>query len=204
MKKSNLVLASLAAAVLLSSCSSNSSVDGENKSLLESLKEISASTNYEVKEINGLYSMKIPDFMTSSSSLNDDASLQYNNLYKEKYIIVIDENKQEFVDAFKEIEEYDESMSIVDNYASVQLQYMAEAGTIIKESELKNLKINGMQARMRAIDANIAGVAEPISYWLGYVEGKENMYTIMAWTLESRKDSYEAEANEMIKSIREL
>lgn len=204
MKKKNLFITAIVATTILASCSSSStSSEDESSSLLDAISEI-AETNYETVEVSGLYSMKIPDFMKSTTTLNTDASLQYNNLYKEKYIIVIDEDKQEFIDAFKEIDEYDESMSVVDNYASVQLQYMAEAGTINKESDIKKVKINGMEGRMRAIDANIAGVPEAISYWLGYVEGKNTMYTIMVWTLESRKDSYEKEANEMIKSIKEL
>lgn len=155
-------------------------------------------------EVNGLYAMDIPTGLNSTTTLNDDASLQYNNLYKEKYIIVIDENKKEFVDVFVDIGGYDESVSVVDNYANLQLGFLDESVTLSAESPLKSMKINGMDARVKAIDGSILGVAEEISYWLGYVEGENTMYTIMTWTLKSKKSSFEKEANAMIQSLREL
>lgn len=176
---------------------------------LDRYRDESVTTNevtQETKEVevNGLYAMDIPTGLNSTTTLNDDASLQYNNLYKEKYIIVIDENKKEFVDVFVDIGGYDESVSVVDNYANLQLGFLDESVTLSAESPLKSMKINGMDARVKAIDGSILGVAEEISYWLGYVEGENTMYTIMTWTLKSKKSSFEKEANAMIQSLREL
>ena len=188
--------------LLVSSCSSSVDSDSEN-SLMEAIQSI-AETKYNTIEIGGTYSLEIPDFMKSTSALNDEASLQYNNLFKEKYVIVIDEDKQEFIDVFKELEEYDESKSVIDNYADLQISYFREAGGIIRESKVVSKKINGMESRQVAMDANVQGVDESISYWLGYVEGKDKMYSLMAWTLEGRKDDFEKEANTMIRSLKEL
>ena len=203
MKKKNIALFGIAATLLLSACSSNSSaIDTEN--LFDAIDDLSTETKVETVEVDGLYSMEIPDFMTSTTVLNDDASLQYNNLYKEKYVIVIDEDKQEFIDAFELIDGYDESISVVDNYANIQIESMTEAGSIQDKSDVIKRPINGMNARQIAIDANVPGISEAISYWLGYVEGDKTMYTIMTWTLESRKDDYEAEANKIIRSLKEM
>jgi len=158
----------------------------------------------EIIEVNGIYSMDIPDILDATGTLNDDASLQYNNLYEEKYIIVIDEDKQEFVDAFISLDEYDESISVVDNYANVQLAFIDESVEFTDGFELESLKINGMDARLKPINGLISGLDEEISYWLCYVEGKETMYTVMAWTLKSKKSSFEKEALKMIKSLKEL
>ena len=188
--------------LMASSCSSSVDSDSES-SLMEAIQSI-AETKYNTIEIGGNYSLDVPDFMKSTSALNDEASLQYNNLFKEKYVIVIDEDKQEFIDVFKELEEYDESKSVIDNYADLQISYFREAGGIIRESKIVTKKINGMESRQIAVDANVQGVDESISYWLGYVEGKDKMYSLMAWTLESRKDDFEKEANTMIRSLKEL
>lgn len=188
--------------LLVSSCSSSVDSDSEN-SLMEAIQSI-AETKYNTIEVGGTYSLEVPDFMKSTSALNDEASLQYNNLFKEKYVIVIDEDKQEFIDVFKELEEYDESKSVIDNYADLQISYFREAGGIIRESKVVSKKINGMESRQIAMDANVQGVDESISYWLGYVEGKDKMYSLMAWTLEGRKDDFEKEANTMIRSLKEL
>jgi hypothetical protein len=188
--------------LITASCSSSVDSPGQN-SLMEAIQSI-AETNYNTIEVAGNYSMDIPDFMKSTTALNDEASLQYNNLFKEKYVIVIDEDKAEFIDVFKELGEYDESKSVIENYSDLQISYFKEAGGVIRESKLISKDINGMPSRQIAIDANVQGVDESISYWLGYVEGKESMYSIMAWTLESRKDDFEKEANTMIRSLKEL
>jgi hypothetical protein len=203
MKKKTLILGSLVAVFLFNSCTAPSEDFDSITDAINSL-EISDDAAVETREINGLYSMDIPTILSSTTELNDDASLQYNSLYGEKYIIVIDENKKEFVDMFNSIGEYDESISVVDNYANVQLSFMDESLTVSDESSLKSFKINGMDARVKAMDGEILGVAEEISYWLGYVEGENTLYTIMAWTLKSRKSSFEKEANDMIKSLNEL
>lgn len=188
--------------LITASCSSSVDSDSEN-SLMEAIQSI-AETKYNTIEVGGEYSLDVPDFMKSTSALNDEASLQYNNLFKEKYVIVIDEDKQEFIDVFKELGEYDESKSVIDNYADLQISYFREAGGVIRESKVVSKKINEMEGRQIAIDANVQGVDESISYWLGYVEGKDKMYSLMAWTLESRKDDFEKEANLMIRSLKEL
>lgn len=188
--------------LMTASCSSSVDSSGE-KSLMEAIQSI-AETNYNTIEIAGNYSMDVPDFMKSTTALNDEASLQYNNLFKEKYVIVIDEDKEEFIDVFKELGEYDESKSAIENYADLQISYFKEAGGVVRESEIISKDINGMPSRQIAIDANVQGVDESISYWLGYVEGEKSMYSIMAWTLESRKDDFEKEANTMIRSLKEL
>lgn len=203
MKKKTLIFGSLATLFLATSCTAPSEDFDSITDALNSL-EISDEVPVETREVDDLYSMDIPTILTSTTALNDDASLQYNNLYKEKYIIVIDENKKEFVDMFNSIGEYDKSISVVDNYANVQLGFMDESLTVSEESSLKAMKINGMDARVKAMDGTILGVAEEISYWLGYVEGDETMYTIMTWTLKSNKSSFEKEANDMINSLKEL
>jgi len=202
MKKRTLILRSLAALVLVTACTAPPEDFDLDRYKAEAITTEDVAV--ETREVNDLYSMDIPTILSSTTALNDDASLQYNNLYKEKYIIVIDENKKEFVDMFNSIGEYDQSISVVDNYANVQLAFMDESLTVSEESSLKSMKINGMDARVKAMDGTILGVAEEISYWLGYVEGEETMYTIMTWTLKSKKSSFEREANDMINSLKEL
>jgi hypothetical protein len=204
MKKKTIILGSLATVFLLTACTAPPEDFDRFNDALNSLDELTEEVAVETREVNGLYSMDIPTILNSTTDLNDEASLQYNNLYNEKYIIVIDEDKQEFVDAFILIDEYDKSISVVDNYANVQLAFMDESVTVSEESSLKSMKINGMDARVKAMDGMILGVHEEVSYWIGYVEGAETMYTIQAMTLKSRKSSFEKEANDMINSLKEL
>lgn len=201
MKKKLAVIGGLVLALGLSACSTSSSE--ETNDFLDKLNEMTE-TKFETVEVNSLYSLDLPEFMTSTTQLNDEASLQYNNLYKEKYVIVIDESKEEFVETFKELNMYDESKSIIDNYAEAQSAFISEGATVLKESDFRSAKANGLEMRMKDIDADVTGVPESVSYFLGFVEGKETLYMVMAWTLKSRKDGYEEEAGKIIKSLKEM
>tara|TARA_Y100000385_G_C13083008_1_gene634908 strand:- start:889 stop:1143 length:255 start_codon:yes stop_codon:yes gene_type:complete len=81
MKKGLLIICAVSIGALISSCSS--SVSG-GESLLEALEELDQKVKYEKVDVAGLYSMEIPDYMTSTTLLNDQASLQYNHLSKEE------------------------------------------------------------------------------------------------------------------------
>ncbi|MFT5778789.1 MAG: hypothetical protein ACI837_001745 [Crocinitomicaceae bacterium] len=155
-------------------------------------------------QVNSLYEIVVPSFMESSTTLNEEASLQYNNLDKEKYVIVIDEDKQEFIDVFKELELYDDKKSIIDNYAIQQAEFMSGGSDIKFKTKMEKMKFNGLTARGINFDANVQGVDETVSYFFGFAEGEETLYMIMAWTLESVKSTYEKEAEEIIKSFKEL
>ncbi|SFC48430.1 hypothetical protein SAMN04487891_11216 [Flagellimonas taeanensis] len=140
--------------------------------------------------VNDRYQIDIPRFMKSTTGLNDEASLQYQNLFKEAYTIVIDEPKDEFVDLFRELNSYDENLSLIENYRDIQLQLFNERMRVNTQSSPRSLKINGLDAQQVDMDAHVDGVDQEISYFLTFVEGPENVYMIMAWTLKSKKEEH--------------
>jgi hypothetical protein len=148
--------------------------------------------------------MGIPKFMTKTDGLNDEASLQFQNIFKETYVIVIDENKQEFIDAYKDLDTYDSTTAVIANYADTQVQLTTSSMNVLSKSELKFFPINGNKAANIEIDAEIEGVAAPITYFLTFVEGDENLYFIMAWTLQKYKDDYRETYGEIAKSFKTL
>ena len=159
----------------------------------------------ELQRISGPgYSMGVPTYMSKATSLNEEASLQFQNIFKEAYVIVIDEDKQQFIKTFKELSSYDTTQSVIDNYGSVQLQSVSSRSEVISKEELKNLTINGMNAATTELDAKVEGVSVPISYFLTFVEGKKKLYFIMGWTLQNKKDTYRADYLQMRKSFKEL
>lgn len=135
------------------------------------------------------YGMKLPSYMRKTDELNDDASLQYMNAIKETYCIVIDEPTKEFVDAFKEINEYDDSISVIKNYQEVQIGSFQESITGFTVSKLQEQKIQGLNAITQQGVGEIDG--HDIAYYFTFIEGKETIYMIICWTLENRKNRYE-------------
>ena len=204
MKKIIYVFSIAAISVSMTSCFSGSS-DDTRSSLEELIESAKPSVEYDVVEIEGLYSMKVPKFMTVTTQLQEDASLQYNNPFKEKYVTVLDEKEEEIMDFMTDYGVYDESKSKLENYVDTRLSYLKESGvSIINQTDMKSEMINGRKAFSTVIDGTVPGIPEDITYYFTYVEGKEHYYMISAWTLMSRKDDYTEEVKEMAASFKEL
>lgn len=198
MKKIIYIFGLLTLSLTLNSCFSTS-----GESTLDKL--VGPSVEYDVVKIEDLYSMKIPTFMTVTDQLQEDASLQYNNPFKGKYITVLDEEREEILSFMKDYGVYDESKSQLENYVDTRLNYLAESGIeVSNQTELKSEMINGRKAYSTVIDANVPDVAQDITYFFTYLEGKDHFYMISSWTLFNRKDSYTEEVGTMVKSFKEL
>jgi len=85
------------------------------------IENLSIETDFDPIVINSQYMVRIPKYMKKSNSLNDDASLQYLNTFKETCVIIIDESKEDIISTFKELGEYNDSLSVVKNYTEIQL-----------------------------------------------------------------------------------
>jgi hypothetical protein len=145
--------------------------------------------------------MGVPSFMTKTKSLNENSTFQFQNMFKETYVIVIDENTNEFIDAYKEMDAYDTARSVVSNYADTQVQLITSNMNVIDKKEVTFSKINGLDAAATEIDASLDGVKVPVTYFLTFIEGREKLYMIMAWTLQNRKENHRATFDEMARSF---
>jgi hypothetical protein len=154
--------------------------------------------------VNAEYSMGVATDMIKTTTLNEAASLQYQNIFKETYIIVIDEDKKEFIEAYEDLDNYDSTRSVISNYADTQVQLTTSHLDVINKKEISSLKINGLDATTTEIDANVEGVNSPITYFLTFVEGKEKLYMIMAWTFQEKKNDHRAAFMQMAKSFKTL
>jgi hypothetical protein len=154
--------------------------------------------------INNEYSVDIPSFMTKTTKLNDDASLQFQNIFKEAYIIVIDESKAEFVDALVEAEQYDSTISVVANYADTQFQLTSSSLDIVSRTDISTLRINGLNAARVEMDARVEGISQPVSYFLTFIESREKLYMIMAWTLTDKKETHRKTFERMAKTFKSI
>ncbi len=152
--------------------------------------------------INDEYSIDIPSYMTKTTLLNDDASLQFQNVIKETYVIVIDESKQEFIDALVEADMYDSARSILMNYADTQLGFTTSAMDVIAQKALTKLKIHGLSAAKTELDGAVEGIKVPISYFVTFIEGEEKLYMVMAWTLQERKERFNATFEKIARTFK--
>ena len=184
--------------ILIGSLSFTSCIDFKTKKD----KEEATSEDYNTATVNNDYQVSIPKFMRATTGLNDQASLQYQNIFKEAYVIVIDEPKSGFVDVLKDMGQYNEDQSLVQNYRDVQLQLLASTMNFNHQSEPKSLKINGLEAEMVEVDAHVDGIKEGISYVLTFLDGTDNAYMMMAWTLENKKEEHKKTFETIAKSFK--
>ncbi|WP_421802504.1 hypothetical protein [Flagellimonas sp.] len=160
-----------------------SCIDSKNKKDDSSL---GPETFYTVS-INQDYKLSIPKFMTGTTGLNEEASLQYQSLLKEAYLLVIDEPKAGFEEVYRDLNQYDDDLSIMQNYRDARIKILSRTTEINRKTKPEFLKINGLDAETMELDANIEGVANEISYFLTFIEGDDRVYMIMAWTLKNKK-----------------
>lgn len=160
-----------------------SCIDSKNKKDDSSL----GTETFYTASINQDYKLSIPKFMTGTTGLNEEASLQYQSLLKEAYLLVIDEPKAGFEEVYRDLNQYDDDLSIMQNYRDARIKILSRTTEINRKTKPEFLKINGLDAETMELDANIEGVANEISYFLTFIEGDDRVYMIMAWTLKNKK-----------------
>ena len=203
-----LIGASLFAFVTFSSCGGMMGKGGSDSASMKEALDKAIAENNEITVGSGGYKISIPKHMSSSNELNDEASLQYANTLSELYIIVIDEPKTDFIEAYSnpdldpELTRYDDKLTPVKNYRMIQMESMQAKMTVKGEPVVKKQTINGLDAEVVSFTGSVPDIAYDIYYKLAFVEGTKNVYMIMTWTLESKKNSNEEEMDQMIQSFK--
>lgn len=178
---------------LLNSCV-NSTKNEQSNTLIN--------TNFEEIRVNNQYSIELPTFMNESDDLNPEASLQYQNIFKETYVVVINESKEEFRSIFEDLGEYDQDLSAAKNYKDIQLQFLEEEVVINKINNIESSIINGLPFEITEVDATADGI--DIGYTIAFVEGIKEVYMIMVWTLQNRHKKYSGLFKKITKSFKEF
>jgi len=159
-------------------------------------------TNWETKKVNKLYSINIPDYLNDTDDLNSEASLQCENIDKEMYLIVIDEDKKEFIDAVNELLEDTQFTEdeILDVYAYLQFTTFASDDDF--DNNLEYLEINGRKARQLDIVSSFDEY--DVFYKMACYESKNHLYFLVSWTTYENKNIYNPDLQNVINSFRVL
>jgi hypothetical protein len=132
----------------------------------------------------------VPTDWRSQEDLHDEAEIQAGNLRQEQYMIVLTENKSDFVDT--DLERYGEIVS----------EALVENTETDKLPETKSMTVNGRPAIQYKISGTVDNVK--VVYWLTAVEGSKNYYQVLAWTLASKAEQNEPILQKVTESFQEL
>ena len=130
----------------------------------------------------------LPD-MKSTASLNDQACVQYSDLFRSHFLTV------------ECLPKKGTNFTGIQDAAEQNFRKFAESRSLTKTSDWIELSVDSMSVMARAIDLKAYGSPKPMSYWFAYVDGKESIYSIKLWTLQERKEHFENEANQIIRSF---
>ncbi len=163
------------------------SIVDSNKVVKENEKVYSK--NFKVVKVDSLFQISIPKYMKELKTLNPDATLQYANIYKEVYTVVIVENKYEFLNFIKEYEEFNDKISLIDNYYESQLKSTKEVMNVQTVKKTNINTIDELNARQFVIKGKIDNIN--IAYQFTFVESENDIYQIINWTLKDRYSRFE-------------
>ncbi len=167
--------------------------------LLFILSVVSCGKENEVSTIKKKnYSIEIPKDLSDTKLLNEVASLQYENQFKEFYVIVIDETKESLVDFF---DPNSETPNNLDGYSELLKENMAPVLGKVDFSKIPSKQINGMKAKVFSVETKIENL--DAYYKFGFFEGKNSYYQVMLWTLLDKKKEHEPRMQKIIESFRE-
>lgn len=155
----------------------------------------------EIK-VDNRYSISIPGFLTKVSDLNEDASLQYMDALREYYVIVIDEDKEEFHAAIDDPLFENLYSKDIDGYTNLLIDNFESSALVKTKSKITETKINGMPARLVNINASFDGVDVFCS--LSYLEGKSRYYQVFSWTLQGNESKYKESLNAIAHTLKEI
>lgn len=148
----------------------------------------------EVK-VNNRYSMSIPDYLQPCTDLHKDASMQYQNIEKDIYAMVIDEKK-------KTMQDYSLDYDIDTYFNNIASQGFAENIKDGKVSIPGRQEIHGNKALIAEVTGKIEN--NEVYYKLGLIETPYEFYQILVWTRASNKEELEPDIIKMIESFQEL
>ncbi len=172
--------------------------DSKNKKEVDTF----GTDTFHTYSINGNYNIDVPNFMTGTTGLNEEASLQFQSLIKEAYLLVIDEPKADFEEVYRDLGQYDDSLSVIQNYRDARLQILSRTTQITHKSANTSRLIHGLDAESVELDAKVNGMDNEISYFLTFIDGGEKVYMVMGWTLKERKKEHKKTFKTIAESFR--
>jgi hypothetical protein len=149
---------------------------------------------FSTKKGGNCYNLDIPEYMTRTFQLNDVASLQYQNVNKEAYCIVIDDSKEQlealgikFVNPTEFLE------SFVAGYMTDVENRKVSANTEFQANGNKHCQ------------TELTWKSEGNDFYMliTVVETNNSYYKILSWTLSKFKDTLKPDFVKISKSLKD-
>ena len=157
--------------------------------------------------VENKYSIEVPSFLSPTTKLSEDASLQYYSKALDVSFMVIDEPKSEFLESLgevrKEVHGFGEGLSMLDKMASIVLGNMFDMDKV-EIVDRTETKINGLNAITFSAFQKRTFFKDALYGSFGFVEGKETLYQIVILSGGTSIIKLGEKLEQSIKSFKEL
>jgi len=170
----------------LTACTNDSSLSGLFSQAEENLDLIK---DFQTIEVENKFSIKVPNYMRSDSTLHPDASLAYQHEKKEVATLVLDENTDEISESLPFLDGYRDSASFIENYTNIQLNLIAEGLLFPEFGDIELKQIDEHPASQVWMEGRIDGL--DIAYFITCIEAKDKVYFVMSYTSKEKKTKFE-------------
>ncbi len=139
----------------------------------------------EEKEVVGKFKISVTDYLSKADDLHPNAVFQYSSPYRTVYLLVLDTPKADI------------SLADYGQLAANRLAIALKDSTV---EQIDTITLSAAPTMLYEIEGIITG--EGIWYYLALVEGKQQHYQVLAWTLTRRKDKYSDDIKKMVQSFK--
>jgi hypothetical protein len=145
------------------------------------------------------FQIEVPEFMIEHKELNEEAILQYANLEKEMYVMIIEESAAEFEEVFS-----DTSLGIQPNmqgFSDLVYEDFQEnsAEGLVSIGSRTQTKMNKFELHTFEAVSKVDSVEA--FYVFGVARSDSSYYQICAWTLANLKDKNQADLHKIVASF---
>ncbi|NVK27778.1 MAG: hypothetical protein HWE14_07025 [Flavobacteriia bacterium] len=165
------------------------------------LPSCSESSKQVVKHDND-FSLTIPMHMSEASDLNEDASIQYQSILQDLYVIVIEDTKAELQAALDENNIEDLYPNTLDGFSNLISESLVSSLSNVNQSPILDTTINNLNAKIMTISGTYLDIDG--YYYLGLFEGEDSYYQVMTWTSLSNKARHSSKMKDMVYSMTEI
>ena len=133
--------------------------------------------------VQNRFSINVPSFLEPTTQLGEDASVQYWSKALDVSFQVIDEPKQEFIDAIEEIKDklpgIEEGDTILDQMATMALINLFDDIDKVEIGNYQKTVINGLNAILLNAFQKRTFFKDALYGSLAFIEGKDTLYQII-------------------------
>ncbi|WP_338760770.1 hypothetical protein WAF17_14215 [Bernardetia sp. ABR2-2B] len=171
-------------------------------SIVLSFSACNTKTTYETIKTDQKYSLDLPTYLQPANDLNDDATLQYQNLIKEFYVVVIEDSKEDYNQMLEMSDTTGTNSNKFESFSKLFSDSYEQNLNLTIDKNPTDFKIGSLSAKTFSMTGTLE--ESEIYYHFTLIDGKDTYYQVLQWTLAGRKESYKGEMDKIIKSFKEL